>query len=279
MVRPGQLAERADLARMMLDEIPAGASVAGSYGLLPSLSSRSGLYSLNYHFLGLTQFAERPYVLPDGVRFLAVDTEEFIRYAAQFPTVSWMAPGYGGGFGRLRRAAGESVFSLGHFQLYDRSAGNYRPPVGADVGKASTGSLADGLRLLGAEATAVRNFGDGFPTLTVATSWAADREIADDFMVVLSLVDSEGQVVWERTYPFGGGLMSAADLSPAAGRPLESRIRAPLFGVPDGDYGLRLSLRPVSGGEAILNRFGTTILRLDGSTSVGDVDLGTVTVP
>jgi hypothetical protein len=102
--------------------VPAEASVAASYALLPALSSREHLYAAHYLFLGVTQFAEQPYAVPEDLRYLAFDDRDLRFYAAQFPRTAWAAPHVDGGLGRLRNTAGAGVLTAEPFTLYDRRA-------------------------------------------------------------------------------------------------------------------------------------------------------------
>ncbi|MBN1584898.1 DUF2079 domain-containing protein [Candidatus Uhrbacteria bacterium] len=279
-VRPDPLvAERAEIARRMLSRIPDDSPVAAGYGLMPALSSRPRLYALHYQFLGVTQFAEAPYSLPEDTRFLAVDTNDFVQYAVQFPVTGWSAPHFSGGFGRLRKAAGEQVFSLGDFQLFDREAGQYRPAVGLNgLGNGVSARFDGGLRLVGGRVGAARNLGDDFFTLEAVTAWTAEGAVGGgNPQVVLGLVNGEGETVWERKYPFGNGLVSAEDVSPVSRQPLPFRIRAPLPELLAGKYSVRLSVvRPKA--DTVTDRLGTVVLRYrepEGSESVvlGEVEV------
>lgn len=113
----------------MLRRIPADASVAASYRLLPRLSSRERLYSLHYQFLGVTQFGERPYAIPDDVRFVAADRRDLLTYRAQYEGIAWAEPRLPGGPERLRAVRGAPVYVIGPYVLYDRAAADALVPL------------------------------------------------------------------------------------------------------------------------------------------------------
>jgi hypothetical protein len=76
--------------------------VAASYRLLPHLASRERLYSLHYQFLGVTQYGEAPYAIPDDVSIVAEDRRDLLTYRAQYADSSWAASHLAGGDARLR---------------------------------------------------------------------------------------------------------------------------------------------------------------------------------
>ncbi len=111
----------------LLSRVPADASIAASYALLPALSSRQHLTSLHYVALGVTQFAEKPYVPPEDLRMVALDADDLLTYRTQFLKTAWAAPHYAGWRRRLESVMGTPIFSDGTVMLYDRSSA--APPV------------------------------------------------------------------------------------------------------------------------------------------------------
>ncbi len=105
----------------LLERVPSDANIAASYALLPALSSREHLTSLHYLALGVTQFGEKSYEPPDGLRMVAMDADDLITYRAQFPKTAWAAPHYDGWRKRIEAVLGTPVFSDGTLTLYDRS--------------------------------------------------------------------------------------------------------------------------------------------------------------
>ncbi len=115
-------AARASAARAAVAAVPKDASVAAGYALLPALSSRERLTSLHYVFLGVTQFAEKPYVPPDDIEYAALDAEDLLTYRTQFLATAWAAPHYAGGGDRLRAILGGNVLQRGPFAVYARGS-------------------------------------------------------------------------------------------------------------------------------------------------------------
>ena len=64
--------------------IPTDAAVAATYNLLPALSNRQSLYSLNYVFLNKQQFLFSDYTLPKNTEYLAIDFSDLIAYKLQY---------------------------------------------------------------------------------------------------------------------------------------------------------------------------------------------------
>lgn len=108
-------------AAEMIAQIPPDAAVAASYAVLPQLSARENLFSAHYIFLGVTQFAEKPYPVPEGLGYVLFDERDLGFYAAQFKNTSWSAPHHEGGLERLASAAGKTLMRQGSLALYENS--------------------------------------------------------------------------------------------------------------------------------------------------------------
>lgn len=76
----------------LLAQVPSDASLAVGYAALPHVAARPAVYSLGYAALGVNQFAERPYVIPESARYLLLDTRDALAYAIQFPQSGWARP-------------------------------------------------------------------------------------------------------------------------------------------------------------------------------------------
>ena len=110
---------RAGAASAIVSTIPADASVAAGYALLPALSSREHLTSLHYVFLGVTQFAEKEFVPPE-IDYTILDTDDLLAYRTQFLATTWTAPHYAGGMGRLSKLADGWTSYESPFVLYPK---------------------------------------------------------------------------------------------------------------------------------------------------------------
>lgn len=96
-----------DLARRaaydtLLARVPEGASIAAPEPALPCLASRSRVYSTSYAYLGVRQFAQGPYALPDDLTYLLLDARELAVDSVVFPRVGWASPFAAGGPERIR---------------------------------------------------------------------------------------------------------------------------------------------------------------------------------
>lgn len=87
-------------------DVGASDSVVAGYRFLPHLAMRADIYSLHYVFLGVTQFGERPYVLPVAPDHVVIDSMDALRWQAQFAKSAWAAPYYADGYSRLRETLG-----------------------------------------------------------------------------------------------------------------------------------------------------------------------------
>lgn len=88
--------------KKLLLQVPSQAKVVTGYKYLPLLSSRKDLYSLHYIFTGKQQFSQDNYEYqkPD---YLALDPNDMIYYAIQFPQSKSYHQYYPGGFDNLRK--------------------------------------------------------------------------------------------------------------------------------------------------------------------------------
>jgi len=273
LVSPGDMPARAAMAQSLLERIPPEASVAASYSLLPQLSSRSALYSLHYQFLGVGQFALQPYALPADTRFVALDTDDLVTYRAQFSKTAWAAPHYAGGFVRLRGVVGSQVFSRGFFALFDKqaaaAAGGLSPlqPV-------STQRFEEGIRLAGASVAVDEDPVMKRPLLTITTSWTANEPPADDLVMRLRLLDSDGKAVLDRLYPLANGLVPTSELTAAA---VTGELALPLFGIAPGVYRPEISLEKQDA-IMVLDGIRSVIRDVSGRRSLGSASLPSFTV-
>jgi len=68
----------------VLKMIPPQAKVAATYDFLANLSSRPGIYSFNYAFLGKKQFLVKDYNLPPETEYIILDYQSLISYQLQY---------------------------------------------------------------------------------------------------------------------------------------------------------------------------------------------------
>lgn len=255
--------ERVAAAERMLSHIPTTAAVAASYDLLPRLSSRERLYSLHYHFLGVTQFAETEYTLPDDTRFIAYDTADLLKYQTQFPITAWAADRYDGGYGRLRAVTAEPLFAEGPIRLYayarepSEALAWSRPPVPSDGPHASSPS-----------AVVREDAQTGLPELDAHLTWSSSVPVDEDLVVRVRIADGSGTAL-EREYPFADGLWSAKELG---GRAIRQTFTIPLAQLPNGTYSPSISLERRKGFLAV-SGIRSTEINVDESETVLTVPL------
>lgn len=224
--------ERKRVLTDVLHQIPSNAAVAAGYTLLPHLSSRESLYSLHYHFLGVTQFATEPYALPAETDLIAFDTYDVRKYQTQFPITRWTVDRYEDGYARLRSVLGAQLFSRGTGRLYEYVSME-------QIGKETmAGQVAEGTGILATEKSLHVDTSGESPVLDVALTWSTHEKLANDLMVRLDISDG-GKIARTRIFPFAGGLMSAKELG---GHAVRESLHIPLDGLAPGEYGIRLSL-------------------------------------
>lgn len=225
-------AERARVLNDLIARIPSNAAVASGYTMLPHLSSRESLYSLHYHFLGVTQFAAAPYALPDDTDLIAFDTYDVRKYQTQFPITKWTADRYEDGYGRLRSVLGMQLFGLGSGRLYE-----YVSMEQFGKGMVAENTIATGGILATAKSLHV-DTERGSSVLDLSLTWSSADRLDDDLMIRLDISDGIG-IVRTRIFPFAGGLMSAKELG---GHAVRESLRIPLDGLEPGEYEVSLSL-------------------------------------
>jgi len=72
------------LKNEFIKKIPATASLIAPYDLIPNLSSRAKLYSLNYAFLGKQQYDAGDYIIPNDTQFLLINFDDLLTYHIQY---------------------------------------------------------------------------------------------------------------------------------------------------------------------------------------------------
>lgn len=188
----GDAKQRAVAADAVLKDVPADESVAASYALLPALSSRERLSSLHYAFLGVTQFAEKPYALPDDVRYFAFDVEDLHTYRAQFLGTAWAAPHHEGGLARLSTLLGDWTSYVTPFAIFDRQAGSYGillPPETSD-GREGTPASSHFFTI---DARTVTHPHQG-PLLFVSARMMLSEQVATDLSVRADISYADGSL-------------------------------------------------------------------------------------
>ncbi|MFH1099138.1 MAG: DUF2079 domain-containing protein [Candidatus Uhrbacteria bacterium] len=96
----------------LLARVPPDAAIAASYAALPHVAARRDVASMATAYLGVTQFGERSYVLPEQIAYLIMDARDAVAYAAQFPSVGWAASHAASGPARLQQIISERGFRV-----------------------------------------------------------------------------------------------------------------------------------------------------------------------
>ncbi len=212
-------------AAEMLRQIPADASVAAGFRLLPQLSSRKNLYSLHYIFLGTTQFAEEPYPVPPDIAYTAADDRDLLDYRAQVLRTTWSAPYYHDGLSRLAPLGGEEIFAVSPFRLIRRG--------GAAPVPIQTAVPPD------AFSSAFRRTPAG-PELAITLLWTPPEGCSPTssqiYTVVIRLRDAHGRVYRTTELPL------AEPFGPVSSLTCRRSYLLPLPALPAGEYTPELSI-------------------------------------
>ncbi len=217
-------------AHEAIAHIPAKASVAASYRLLPQLSSRDHLTSLHYVFLGVTQFGAAAYQ-PPADRIVAFDSEDLLTYRAQFLKTAWTRPHYDGGYGRLQRMIGAPIFSRDAFTVFDRDL----PAKFENVPdrKPASASLYGGRIIL-------ETWTDVTPySLDLTMRWSSSAPPEIEPAMRLTLKNEKNETVLARDYGFANAPISIRDL---ADGPAVSHLSLPIAMIPAGRYAAEIEL-------------------------------------
>jgi uncharacterized membrane protein len=218
---------RAKLAAATVAAVPADASVAASYALLPALSSRDSVYSLHYLFFGTTIFGQAPYPAPEDLTHLAVDADDFLTWRAQARVTGWMRDGYDGGRMRLTMLAGEALWHDGPFAIYARRGETPAP---------WTMTAETEPDLLKADVTVERGAA-GLKEAAAVVTWTRPAH-AEDYVVFATVVGDRGR--WRRyAYPLLGLPPQAEETADG----LVTRVAVPVDDLAAGAYHLQLELQ------------------------------------
>jgi uncharacterized membrane protein len=238
-----------------LARIPADASVAASFAPMVNLAERQHLYSFHYQWLGRRQFGTAAYTSDTPPDYLLIDLDDFVSYAAIFPSIDWTADAYPTGDDRFRALIAQDhygiVFRRGSVVLMKKDSPSeqylYRRYDSMDAAKkeiahpASTSlgplTFVGWSRLLSEQGGGWRLF------------FRTDKKItADAVMKVNGQYD-----------PFGAGIYPTREWVPG------EVVELPLFSTDDT---LRMTLENVSGFFAI-DHLRATVLHIENEKPIG----------
>ena len=269
-----KLKQPADLTaqQKILASIPNDASVAASYSLLASLSSRTGIYSLNYVFLGKQQFLSRDYALPEATKFLAVDFNDLITYNVQYGRNPYYQSQYQQaltnwpkvltGFGLTAIEDGVALFQRGandNYQLLkflDQPPGLEQKPI----------TLNEQITFLGYQKN----------NQTHELFWQLVLPLSKSYQLKLEVRDSE-QIIYEQFYPLAYDLLIGA----TPGTPtvqtnywfsLDKKL-------PPGTYHLKINLVEITEGGIDINALRGTETVVNKELIVGTILDNQITLP
>lgn len=115
-IHPAQNSQSIKTQKEFLNMIPGDASLATTYALLTPASSRTNVYSLHYAFLGIKQYSQTPYALPEDTEYLLIDFDDLVSYSIQFQNIPPYREAQADGYRRLR-----SIFERYHIAAQEGS--------------------------------------------------------------------------------------------------------------------------------------------------------------
>lgn len=193
--------------------VPQQNSVAASYEFLTNLSSRPGLYSLHYAYIGKKQFSDIDYQLPVDTQTLLFDFDDLLTYSVQFPNSSQWKEYYPKGDDNFRK-----IIQQGNYQVTRIADTLVRMDknVNSDIFLYQTGQeLTDiqhlqniefdnGLTFLGFSKLSDSN--SDIRLLPVSLYFKAKQKLDKDYQLKLIIKNKNGQTVHQKYYALAYGL-------------------------------------------------------------------------
>ncbi len=236
--RPADADARA--AARLAARVPPFFSVAAADSLLPAFAKRDRLYAVKYLMLGTTQYGAAPYAAPELPEFIALDADDALVGAVQFPALGWTAERWQGAAARLRKLLADgrygAVFREGRFSLWQAGFGN-----GAT---APAGTVADQPTQVGrAKVHALTREPDCADSdLCLALTLSLDTDPGEDLAVSLVPRDKDGKPLGAVVRLLGDQLFPTHEWR--AGEVHAVRIRLPLARSADAASASLLFFRP-----------------------------------
>lgn len=265
-------------AKELLRRIPADASLATSYHLLPRAAGRRRLFSLHYAASGKRQLSDRPYVLPDDVDWLLLDANDTLLYPFQYGEEDDRTRGAGT---RLRALIEERRFRLlaveGSLLLFSRTEGVALPPLVTDAVLAQNAAVRpfealtlEGVAAEPADAQLTQEVLDGrsVRALSFTAVWGLRKQTGHAIALRARIVNDRGSVADDRLLPLAYGLWPTTDWAVPSARSVRYTLLLP--DLPKGSYTLQLTPVTVEG-QLMLDAALSTTPLITKETPVGPV--------
>jgi uncharacterized membrane protein len=231
------------VARLVPDDAP----VAAGYRFLPRFADREHLYSLHYLYLGVTQFAELPYVADPLPDYLVIDEDDVMTYEAQFAHTAWARPYAVKGYANLMALGGPKTMRIGPYVLVDAR----------EKSVAETWSFGEGApNIISGSLDASHDTVPSDATLRLRVK--GTPELMSRYVVHAVITDSTDVVLGERTFALGGPYIAYP--APA----IEGVVREASISLarpPIGDYRAEVTVAERDA-LLVLDRLGTTKLEV-----------------
>ncbi len=262
-----------EIKDIMLSEIPDNAPIAATYEFLPKLSGRPNLYSLNYAFLGKTQYAYSDYELP-RTDYLLIDTDDLITYKFQYSDMPVYSPFYEGGPNRIIDILREGNFgvrrAMDSLILFERDAPDkkilHKIMIGAKNGSAPIAS-GGGMQILEVKKGDKQEFST-MDLQEITIKWKAEEEIKKDYLLKIAAAKN-GKTVHLGEYAIGYGIQ------PTSKWHTDETMETTYFlSLPkkSGNYDLSLEIEDADGTVA-LDKIGYSIRRASGQKQILEMDI------
>lgn len=212
--RPGVSASTSSVVlRQAQRDVQPSDRVLTTFALLPQLSNRAHLYSLNYLYLGRRQYSEIPYYIPTDVDVAIIDWQQLYEYQLLYRTTVFEGRD---GIERIRDFLTtqnlSAVRQYGTVTVYRRGGTadlttNALPPGPVDESQQSFGSVA----LIGQPRVAVASQPSGpWSEVIISTAWQALTFAPDSATSIRYSFHQAGQVIAASDRVIGQGLWQSS---------------------------------------------------------------------
>lgn len=263
------------ILKVMRQTVPANASVLTTFNLLPSLAQRTGVYSLNYVYLGRRQYSDVPYAVPGPIDVAFIDWQQLYAYQFLYRDSLWR--------GQTGPQRIESILQQNHLTLktwidsvalYTKDGSDTYVPTtkaglatpSADVSIIGTPSVL--------ENTAIAALPGWRQVDVVLTSTIKNPDLNHPLSIRFTLQDAS-RVVWSSTRLLGQGTNPTTEWD--AGQDWTLRYRLAIPPLPSKSYNLRAEITNING-NMTLNRWRGFSPDVNQDKILAEIPFGSVTL-
>jgi len=203
--------EKVELQTELNQQIPAKASLLGSYSTLTNLSSRAQLYENRYLFLGTQQYSLEEFPSPENIDYALLNTRDLLVYGLQYDD----HPNYQEGADRLREYfTQQQLFVVDYrddFVLLGPGGKQTANPwqildLSEEITPTINQQMAEGIKLVD-----LKTERPEANLLPVTLFWKTEKKVEQDYQLLIDYLDRNRNILNQKVYATGYGLLPTSD--------------------------------------------------------------------